>query len=101
VNIVPARTPTTFTQRSRFWQTDHIIAWSLASYFNGRARRDQINKQIGWHPFVTRRKLEKLNAASADMFGGVADEYHATSRPTVQLEPLGAPRVVRVPSMIE
>jgi integrase len=53
-------------------------AFPAVSLKQAREKRDDIKKQIaaGIDPSL-RRKLDKISAASADTFGGIADEYLA------------------------
>ena len=51
-------------------------AFPAVSLKDGRERRDHLRKQVaaGVNSSL-RRKLDTISAASADMFGAVADEY--------------------------
>jgi Arm DNA-binding domain len=74
------------TSGSRLWRLRFrgkanmlsLGAFPAVSLKEAREKRDQIKKQIaaGIDPSL-RRKLDKISAASADTFGGIADEYLA------------------------
>jgi integrase len=77
-----------YTTGSRLWRLRFrfrgkanmlsLGAFPAVSLKEAREKRDQIKKQIaaGIDPSL-RRKLDKISAAAADTFGGIADEYLA------------------------
>jgi Arm DNA-binding domain len=94
------------TSGSRLWRLRFrgkanmlsLGAFPAVSLKEAREKRDQIKKQIaaGIDPSL-RRKLDKISAASADTFGGIADEYLANQGQRCrgyhnQKEPLAARR---------